>query len=542
MCLILGLLYQICHNSFVSQKQSIRKQIDKAKKEIADHLAKEKISPAFIATINSLLLILDVVVTVLLEKKTRKNSSNSGTSPSHDIGSTKNNRNKKKKRKKTKKKGQELDNSHHEKEEKISSPDKCHNCHADLQDEEIIKKEERKMIDIEYIIKETVVVAQTKECPDCGEQTTGKFPQGMDGIEQYGIGIRTGIIDMMIFQMISLIRIQEYFKGLIGRNISQAIMLKYNTQLGMSLDLWQQKMIREILKFPVIYVDETSFRVNGKLCWIHTYSAGNIVLQFIHPNRGTEAIDAIGIIPQYKGIIVHDRYASYFTYTHLVHALCLSHLIRDLKFVEDSIKDKWATRLKRLLKTAINMVNEKENRILSEEEYEKLRILYRQILLDALLELPDFKNSEGKGKTKLTEAQNLWVALFEYEKSVLLFTRIPEVDATNNRSERDLRMNKVKQKVAGCFRKFQNAVWFCRNRSFLMTMRNLGFSSMKAIQLALQGNFPIYKNTSGNFVGLQGSEVLSGDVINRSLESTPSNRKITKRQVNLPIDYQGPSP
>ncbi|MCP4475090.1 MAG: transposase, partial [Gammaproteobacteria bacterium] len=42
------------------------------------------------------------------------------------------------------------------------------------------------------------------------------------------------------------------------------------------------------------------------------------------------------------------------------------------------------------------------------------------------------------------------------------FARDPNVTFTNNRSERDFRMAKVKQKVSGCFRTEIYAKAYCR--------------------------------------------------------------------------------
>ncbi len=62
------------------------------------------------------------------------------------------------------------------------------------------------------------------------------------------------------------------------------------------------------------------------------------------------------------------------------------------------------------------------------------------------------------------------------------------VDPTNNRAERDLRMTKVKKKVSGCFRTEEMAKYFCRITSYVKTMRNRGYSSLEAISMALNKN------------------------------------------------------
>ena len=78
-----------------------------------------------------------------------------------------------------------------------------------------------------------------------------------------------------------------------------------------------------------------------------------------------------------------------------------------------------------------------------------------------------------RGKLAKSDAHNLWERLKKHEAAVLLFARDPHVAFTNNRAERDLRMSKVKQKVAGCFRMQQYAKAYCRISSYLQTMANL---------------------------------------------------------------------
>ena len=71
-----------------------------------------------------------------------------------------------------------------------------------------------------------------------------------------------------------------------------------------------------------MHVDETSLRVERKNHWIHVYSAGDITCKFLHPKRGKEAIEAIGVIPRYGGVVIHDCWASYLAYDQCGHGLC----------------------------------------------------------------------------------------------------------------------------------------------------------------------------------------------------------------------------
>jgi len=149
--------------------------------------------------------------------------------------------------------------------------------------------------------------------------------------------------------MISLKRVQQSIRMLIGQVISEATILKYVMQLHQALDVWEQSAIKQILAMPAMHVDETSLRVDNKNHWIHVCSAGDITCKFLHPKRGLEAIEAIGVIPRYGGVVIHDCWASYLSYDHCSHGLCGSHLLRELTFIVDSNGYVWAANMKRLL-------------------------------------------------------------------------------------------------------------------------------------------------------------------------------------------------
>ncbi|MCU7848476.1 MAG: transposase [Candidatus Thiodiazotropha sp. (ex Lucinoma kastoroae)] len=65
-----------------------------------------------------------------------------------------------------------------------------------------------------------------------------------------------------------------------------------------------------------------------------------------------------------------------------------------------------------------------------------------------------------------------------------------DVPFTNNRGENDIRMTKVQQKIAGCFRSEQGAITFCRIRGYLSTCRKHHVSASQALALVFKGQLP----------------------------------------------------
>ena len=260
-------------------------------------------------------------------------------------------------------------------------------------------------------------------------------------------------------------------------------------QLHQTLAEWEQDSIETILAMPAMHVDETSLRVDRRNQWIHVCSAGDITLKFLHPKRGKAAIEAIGVIPRYGGVVIHDCWASYLAYDHCGHGLCGSHLLRELVFIIDANGYAWATNMKRLLQETCAVAAKRKTKKLTQGEYKNLQKRYRTILTQGEKELPPIppRQNGQRGRVAKSDAHNLWERLKQHETAVLLFAKLPHVAFTNNRAERDLRMSKVKQKVSGCFRQRQYAEAYCRISSYLQTMANQGYNPLVAIQLALSG-------------------------------------------------------
>ncbi|EPZ37168.1 transposase, partial [Anoxybacillus ayderensis] len=180
-----------------------------------------------------------------------------------------------------------------------------------------------------------------------------------------------------------------------------------------------------------------------------------------HASRGKKATDEIGILPRYKGTMMHDAFGTYPRYTEATHALCHAHHLRDLKgFIEQG--HTWAKRLTTFLLSAKQVV-EQHGGFLPEEEAERWERVYDRILAKAQYRLEGMAPLPKKALSFVRRLQ-------KRKEEALHFLREAHVPFDNNQAERDLRMVKVKENISGTFRQETFAQSFCIARSIVSTL------------------------------------------------------------------------
>ena len=147
----------------------------------------------------------------------------------------------------------------------------------------------------------------------------------------------------------------------------------------------------------LVHADETGINIKGERYWLHSASNGLWTHYFPHKSRGSEAMDYIGILPLFGGVLCHDHLKAYYKYR-CVHALCNAHHIRELEWVWENEKHQWARDAKLLLEEMNRAVDEAGG-VLKAEESERYRQRFRLILkngkLNALLLI--WRTEKGKG-------------------------------------------------------------------------------------------------------------------------------------------------
>jgi len=174
-----------------------------------------------------------------------------------------------------------------------------------------------------------------------GIKYVAQFPKGIDGTVQYGPSVRGMAVYLSNYQMLPFERMKDLFQHQIGLPISTGSLVNINTQASKLLFEFEQTAKLALTKSSLIYHDETGINIAGKIHWLHCASSDLWTLFCAHKKRGNEAMNHIGILPNFSGTVMHDNWASYFVYD-CVHALCNAHHIRELTRAAEDEGQKWA--------------------------------------------------------------------------------------------------------------------------------------------------------------------------------------------------------
>ena len=163
-----------------------------------------------------------------------------------------------------------------------------------------------------------------------------------------------------------------------------------------------------------------------------------------------------------------------------LHALCNEHQLRELKFLREEHQEDWAREMSAFLLDGL--ARRKSQGTLDPPRFRLLRARYHAILRKGRSLHPRRADRGPQGK-----AANLLNRLEDFDLNVLAFTIFEEVPFTNNGAERDIRMEKTRQKISGCFRTLHGAKVFARIRSYISTCRKQGQNILDALESAFTG-------------------------------------------------------
>jgi len=344
--------------------------------------------------------------------------------------------------------------------------------------------------------------------------TEHRYPVGQVPPERYnevtyGDVIKTLVVLLSDEGMISGNRLAEILKDITHGviNISEATINNFRSEFVKKLSNEMNAIKSDLDSGKIINTDDTPMRSAQRMVFdkdgspigletakgksfkvtVRTYSNERSTFQTVNPGKGKDGVERDGILPNYKGIICHDHDKKMYKYGE-AHGTCGEHLVRELKGLHESWNIPWAGKMREFMLRMNNYKNKdladgqtacsEEVLAAFESEYDEL-VKEGQEVLDEL-ELNNEKSRHDELRPRVKR-------LREFKDCYLLFMRDYDVPFTNNLSERDLRIDKTKQKISGCFRSWDGIKDYVTIRSFISTLKKRNMNLLDSFTLVFQG-------------------------------------------------------
>jgi transposase len=265
-------------------------------------------------------------------------------------------------------------------------------------------------------------------------------------------------------------RIQDTMRRVFGLNISPATILDLTRRAADAVQSQYDSVLNRIRDAPILYVDETSIDVQGKLHWIWTFTTPSETFFVIRKSRGMKVLSEV-LTEEFKGIIVCDGWKSYPKFTKRLQR-CWAHLLRESKDLAEKIEE--AIPLHNVLKELYEELNSK---LESDPPPEVRWDLWNaaQATLQHYIQKEYISEKVSKLIGKIRNGFEYWFT----------FIVNPGVEPTNNRAERALREHVVLRKIMGTLRNGKGTLIHERIMTVLATWGQEGLNKLQMLKACL---------------------------------------------------------
>jgi transposase len=321
--------------------------------------------------------------------------------------------------------------------------------------------------------------AFTRVCTCCGHSTTASFPGGVEQPTQYGPNLLGLAVYLHGVHLVPFARTATIVRELTGALFTQGSLQRALKTAHERLTPFENDLREALAQVGLKHVDETGTRVSGKLQWFHVRCTEAMCWLFRHKQRGGKAA---ADLQNYSGTLVSDFWPSYVPLG-CEHVFCGAHLLRELTFVAQVMKQEWAKSLIDELETAVDGCHAARER--GSAKLWDAREFGRR--MDECVEAGLRANPPPPKGIDKSKACRLAERLRDYKDDYQRFLFDLSLPFTNNEAERGLRMFKVKGKISGGFRTEAGADQYCRLRSYIATTQKQGMNVLECIRSIFTG-------------------------------------------------------
>jgi transposase len=370
-------------------------------------------------------------------------------------------------------------------------PARCTGCGSSLRGAAPVAVERRQVFDVPPVaVKVTEHRVVACRCR-CGQVTAGRAPVHAAKTVQYGPRI-TGIgVYLFHGQFLSKARTAQALADLFGVTLVPATVGAMVKRVARPLSGVLEEIRARITGSPLAHFDETGWRVQGSLHWLHSASTARLSLLTVHRRRGVVGIGHAGVLPGFTGIAVHDAWAPYDTYTGAGHALCNAHLLRELVAVTETGREDDKAWARAAIEVVLALKAALERAVADTPAGETVEVDTLGFHTARLAQIAQYAIAATAGReTTLRRKHNaLAKRLHSRLEDYVRYAHHPELGAffDNNAGEREIRMPKNRIKISGSMRSLHGARDFAAIRSYTATAAKHGLGTLDVLIRAAEG-------------------------------------------------------
>ncbi len=280
----------------------------------------------------------------------------------------------------------------------------------------------------------TRYVIERRYCRNCKRIVEGEVTDALPHA-RIGLNAMFIVVWLKVGLRLTVSAIPQVLQKICGLTLSEGEVIKICDLISEALGPYYDELISEVRTANARYMDETSWREQGKTIWMWAFVVKGVTLYKIAHSRGHEVpLEVLG--PSPNGVDIHDRWAPYNTLAQKTgnrpQQLCWFHILGDTKEIAQICGEEgkhFHTDMKGIFKKAKDF-----NHNGTTEDVEQLIKEVEAVLNRNFVSM----RCKKFARKILKERDKLFV-----------FVTNPDVDGTNNRAERAVRPNVVLRKVTG---------------------------------------------------------------------------------------------
>ena len=271
---------------------------------------------------------------------------------------------------------------------------------------------------------------------------------------------------------------QRFFREVVRLDLSRGMLCKAVHKVSQALERPYLALRERLPHEALLGIDETGHHDDGKLHWTWCFRTPGYSVFHIDPSRGSGVLEEI-LGDEFAGVIGSDYWGAYRKYARLFGArmqYCMAHLIREIRFLaEQKARDlsRWATNLLDDLKAIFRTLHRRER--LTPAKFLRTMERHVETFLTRVRRPPD--HAAARKLARRFEGE----AAAEYFR----FVHQPDVEPTNNATEREIRPVVIDRRITQGTRGQAGMRWCERIWSILATCQKQARNSVEFLQLSL---------------------------------------------------------